>query len=277
MRETTSLIGEGFRVYVVALAGGLAFDSRVLFTKGPTLSLQVAAHAQVCVVLDGRMYLRRGERTFLLPAGQAIVESIEGAWDERWEGDPFLALVVEWSAAVAPLPPIRAAFPCSRDEERLRAIAQSILRDPKRAASDPSLLSTTFGILDSLGILDGVRPRDTLGEDPLQPEADLLSHALSHLDHQPMWVDLAARRGVSERELRRRFAALPIWQEMTGLRAALVRARILATASLLSLPDLPVGVVARMSGYGSSRALGTALDQHGLPSATDLRRRARVP
>ncbi|MBL8720844.1 MAG: helix-turn-helix transcriptional regulator [Myxococcales bacterium] len=277
MRETTSLIGEGFRVYVVALAGGLAFDSRVLFTKGPTPSLQVAAHAQVCVVLDGRMHLRRGERTFVLSAGHGIVEPIEGPWDERWEGDPFLALVVEWSAAVAPLPPTRTAFSCSRDEERLRGVARSILRDPKRAARDPALLSTSFGILDSLGILESAWPGEALGEDPRQPEADLLSHALSHLDHQPMWVDLAARRGVSERELRRRFAALPIWQEMTGLRAALVRARILATASLLSLPDLPVGVVARMSGYGSSRALGTALDQHGLPSATDLRRRARNP
>lgn len=272
-RTGTFRIGEGFRVYAVEMRGGIVFDGHLLAgARGPAGELPYAARSNVVFVLSGAFRLRRGTGEIVLGPGQAVLEPVS-SWDERWEGDPFHAVVVEWAAHRATPVTTTTVLAPSRRLLRLATEVAETLGRPRGQPQDLFVANATFRILSALGIAHGGATPDDAAAHPFQAEADLLGAAVSRLDAQPMWVDLAGP-GLSERALRRRFGALPLG-DRPGFRATLHRHRLVSSLTLLSAPTLSVGAVARVLGYGTTRALGTALEHAGLPSATEIQRRLR--
>jgi hypothetical protein len=273
-RTGTFRIADGFRLYLMEMTGGVVFDGGLVAAAGGEVrEVPYAGRSNAVFVLSGRLRLRRDARELVVPAGHGVLEPVT-SWDERWEGDPFRALAVEWAPhrgapahATTPLAPSRALASLVGD-------MATVLSRPRSVAHEAFLAHAAFQILSALGLdHGGATPLDAAPH-PLQADADLLAAAVSRLDTQPMWIDLE-KDGLSERALRRRFGALPLGGRR-GLRAALHRHRLLSCITLLSAPDLPVGAVARALGYGTTRALGTALEKAGLPAASEIQRRLRA-
>jgi AraC-like DNA-binding protein len=233
-----------------------------------TASLRVPVRSTCCNVaipLEGRYSLWRNEGWEELGPGELVRECPQGA--ERWEGHRFSVLVLEWDAGEHLSERSRGTLSVG-SLSRLRGIAD-LIREGRATRSIFDELAQTVDLPSDL--VGWIRERDPI--DPsLQPAADALGMAMSRAHDRPAWVDLEGPLARSERHSRRLLTAL---FDVLGIHASMreyLRTRRLShAAQLLTAPGASVDEVARAVGYGSSRALGTALEQAGLPRARELR------
>lgn len=251
------------RAYVIE-SRGLVHDSCV---AAPSVELAVPNRYNLAVVLAGRYLLRRGERWVELGPGDVVHELAVGR--ERWLGNPFSLLVLEWVAQTDV--PVWSLGRLGPSELALAKEARDALLAGSDDVSRVRQLARLIGLSDMNDQLelDERAPRAA----SLQPAALALSHAMSNLDGAPAWTDLERDLGRSERQGRRLLQ--PALSILTGrdipFRSYLRMTKLALAAELLTVEGIAIGEVARRVGYGSSRAFGKALEQVGMPSATELR------
>lgn len=268
----------GLRVYVCRLHGpvfdagvALAALSRIPTSHQPT-------RAAVTCVLEGAQVVR-GSTPVFARAGQTIVEG-RLELDERWEGPRYRSLTVEWSSerghVGGPMCTVRTS---PRLADAARTLADLI------EGGSPLEMTANVAVADfvSLLIAEGVPlyPVDPLVLSGLPDGAHSIAAAVrwadTHLHEKPQWTDIDPQQHGSERQLRRRLVG---FAGLLGIRGASLRthlraSRAIAITALLGDPDAPLRDVARAVGYGSERALATALRQLGLGSPTELASRIR--
>jgi len=268
-RESVSWSSERLRVYVLT-AVQLQVDSRAISKMA---GLFGPRHAQVTLQLEGELITRRHANEATIASGMIGVEP-SLVWDERWQGTRFRTLVVEWSDELGGMP---TGFDAARLSPSDRAEVADIA-DAVQYGAEPlahRAISRLCLLLRSLGV--PVETRDELSLVPdhraIQTMADRLSAMRSNLHQQPMWVDAVQTAARSERQLRRDLSRALIAAGVPGrgLRELLLRERLVAAIILLGAPEGRVDQVAASCGYGSSRALGLALEQAGLATASEIR------
>lgn len=281
-RETVWLRAEGLTVYVCE-SDGLVFDAAPLsaFTRGVVDQGRDAPRLDhVTMVLEGAQHVRTQGRPVDVGAGQLIGDALP-AWDERWEGGPYRSLSVEWSSAHGDAMPGRAHGRMSRRlSSAARALAAAMMRRELRGAAGADAVARLLAALRAEGLPLAAPDRRALVAVPegAQALADAVSWMQSSLHTQPMWVDVERRLGLSERQLRRHLARLGWWVGFPhgSMRRHLVSVRTVGAAALLSARGVKAKDVARSLGYGSERALVTALSNVGLPPPTALGRAVRA-
>lgn len=273
VRSYASWSDRHVRVYVVR-SRGLRVDASVLGSFSPPTSRV----GYINIQLDGALVARRASGEHVIPARSlALDPSVH--WDERWIGPDFRVLAIEWDEGYGPAPTAFSQGTLTNlDHGRISAIADAIAHE-----SDPERGALALDALDRLlranGVaIDGLRSLARSTEDPRDVRtARLLSTLRCALHAQPTWIDAVLASGRSERQLRRDVAALIARLDLRsdGLRALLVRERIVSASVLLSARGVSVADVARSVGFGTSRALGLALERAGLPTATRIASLAR--
>lgn len=256
------------RIYVVR-ATGLRLDSSVLGVLGPAGPR--AGH--INIQLDGALLSRRWDLEQTITERSLAVDP-RIYWNERWIGPVFRVLVIEWDAEYGPVPSaFSQGIVSTLDHQRLSAIADVLER-----SREAHLAAAALEELDALLAANGVRLhglealRRSVSSERDAVTARWLSALRSALHTQPSWIDAVQSTGRSERQLRRDVAALceRLGLAADGLRALLVRERVVSAALLLSARGASVTEVARSVGFGTARALGLALERAGLPSASAL-------
>ena len=267
-RAASFVLHRGLRAYVVRTSG-IVHEKRLY--RGTPLAGATDRRRVVQVVLDGRLRLDDGARTAWLEAGMVSAQP-HGFPDERWEGSPFIALVVEWEPPPGERPPpwIVARLGAI-DRARAHAWAAQL-----EAASAPPVAAAAL-VVELLAWLRGhgiaVAPVDDRLDAPIAPAtralADALGAALSDLAARPMLVDLERTLARSARHLRRDFAAFDRYYAFPGgasWHRVLHRWRLSVATSLMTAPGATTEGVAATLGYGSPRAFCLAMHQIGLPS-----------
>jgi AraC-like DNA-binding protein len=96
---------------------------------------------------------------------------------------------------------------------------------------------------------------------------------LSTLAKQPMMVDIVERAGIGERQVLRNILRVQDDFDLLdrGWRESIVRWRATAAVMLLSAPHLSLSEVATGAGYSSTKTMGRALSDAGLPQASAIR------
>jgi methylphosphotriester-DNA--protein-cysteine methyltransferase len=240
----------------------IVLDSSITAALAPSV---VGTRCNIAIPLDGRYSVKRDGHWIELRPGELIREHPQAA--ERWEGDRFSALVLEWDTGA----PVH-----DRSSGTLSAATLASLREIAGAIRDGRATASTFESLARAVDLPPHVARWMSEHDEtdaaLQPVASALGAAMSRPNDRPAWADLEAVLARSERHSRRLMSALfEMLDIRTSLRAYLRMKRLAHAAQLLTAPGVSVDEVARSVGYGSSRALGTALEQAGLPRARELR------
>lgn len=233
--------------------------------------------SQLSILLEGRGYFvphGTGAEWTLGPGD--IVESHQRWFEhEGYSGSPFEGIIVEWDdgtlfgpahegparrsrlrpADVAGLRGLVNRFPSVTPSEwvaelaaRLHAIGQRTRRDDRIDVAASPALARLFRILG-----------DTL----------------TRLEERPALVELADALDVTERQANRHFAELEreYRHPNDGWRSFIHDARLGFAMHMLSVPNVPIAEVARLSGYGSAVALSHALARRGTDSPGVLARR----
>ncbi|MEM6957154.1 MAG: AraC family transcriptional regulator [Myxococcota bacterium] len=173
-------------------------------------------------------------------------------WLEQWTGRRQRFLMAVWNGGDAP-----------SGRETLgpnalrwwRLLAEQIeLAQPEDAARIGAVLLSR---LSALGLQPPAMPT-SMAPPEVQRVAGALSHVFSHLHESPGWIDLEARTGLGERQLRRILRNSPDWLP-SSLRRELLIYRLSAASTLLDGSNTAVDEVARALGYRSDRALHTAI------------------
>ena len=270
-RTVVRLTRPGLRVYVVR-ATGLRFDSGVLSSE---LRSRLSRHRSTLhVVLKGRLVVRRATEISVGP-GQGIAEWHD-EWDERWCGDLFEVLVVEWGDSVGDrAPPV----PTIRD---VPASLLSVLSDLGRCLLQGAVvcrerLESVQSVLGELGArlvpFHSLSPAPSFG----QPVANALSRVFSRLE-SASHVQIAEHLGCTERHTRRILDQVAPWidadESLRCFREALRAERVLAAAQLLTAKGPSLEDVSSSVGYGSVRAMLRAFEALGVASPSRIRRLA---
>lgn len=192
------------------------------------------------------------------------------AWREAWEGHHFRALLLEWSQDVIV-------------DEAFIGTTRPTLQQPIEQLAAALHVGDSAQADDAVGVVlarlraEGLQipavpptPRSAVYDRAVA----VLNSARTSLARQPQWIDALVLR--SERQLRRDLRALftALHMPNLGFRSLLLRERLASATALLGSTQR-IEEVARAVGYGSSRALATALQRAGLLDATELRRRLR--
>lgn len=225
------------------------------------------------LVLNGEYSILRGGKIQVLRPGEMVLEML-GEGRERWDGPNVELFVMEWQTEREYA--LTTGHMGALDFEKL----QSLIFDLEDAEH---LCEEQF--LRFIEMLNLPEPRwiEALVQeafcypqrDVLVPLASLLGETLSSLHENPMWVNVLEKLEVSERQARRQLRELLTLMGLPAahrsLRSYLHRIRVTHAASFLRVGGATVSQVARSLGYGSDRALSTALRQAGLGSPSALR------
>lgn len=277
-REAHFLLHSGVRAYVVR-ARGVSVEKR-LFASTKLVQSHGTRHA-LQIILAGRMRLAHaGRERWLLPGDVSLQ-----AWgfpDERWEGERFEAIALEWlpSWSEGRLDEWTTGKLAPRELERLAAWGQTIVEEelvPERAAAH---LAELLRLLASAGLpIRRAEAPELI--DPLSPAARQLSSALSaslaNLSQRPMLVDLERALGRSGRHLRRGLAELNQLYALPGgsWHMLLHWWRLTMATTLMTAPGATTERISVVLGYGSPRAFCLAMAQAGLPSPGRVARTVR--
>ena len=267
-RRFSGLRRPGLRIYTARLSD-LTFEMAPAIAGNAPSKSFVHYPWGLTTVLEGELILRRGGREVTLRRGDGWCELIN-VYDERWQSGLRL-LMVEWDERFGSAPPT-GHLRLERQRARLLAFAERL----------ESIAPAVELVPDFKVLLDGLRAEgvpvaevstSVLAEVPpgVAMVAERLNLAFTGLHQQPMWVDL--QETLSERHLRRLITAHSEWFGLPGnsLRTALNSYRLQAAVTLLSVEDARLEHIARSLGYGSDRALITALKRAGLGSPGEIR------
>lgn len=270
-RHHVALRRPGLRFYVIATRG-IVMDSRAA-PRPACLRPSSAGHdrpvGQLTVALQGGFVVRRGrEQVFADRCGAA--DAVE-VWDERWDGQPFRALVIEWDGRHGE--PLRQLgdVPLTADEHRFFGdLADRV----DRGDGGEGLAATAIERLRAIG-LPLVRSEAMPTSTPPPGAAQLVTAAgrlLGRLDRSPSIVDLSTATALEERELRRRLRRLGPWLALhASWRAMLHDNRMTMAASLATAPGATLEIMALALGYGAPSAMLAAMRAAGLPPPSQIR------
>jgi hypothetical protein len=267
-RSVSFLLHHGLRAYVVRTRG-VVHEKRLY---GGTALGGATARRLVQVVLAGRLRLDDGARTAWLDAG-SISSQPHGLDGERWEGEPFVALVVDWEPTPGERVPSWTVARLSAAElTRARAWAETLEAATAPPGAQAALTLELLAWVRSLGETPPERDTASLLA-PIPPATRALAgafgDALSELAGRPMLVDLERALARSGRHLRRDFAALDRYYAFPGgtsWHRVLHQWRLSVATCLMTAPRATTEGVAAILGYGSPRAFCLAMHQAGLPS-----------
>jgi AraC-like DNA-binding protein len=281
-RESRWLRAPGLNVYVCQ-AEGLVFDAAPLqaMTDGVFGTARAGRRFDyLTIVLDGAQVVRSPRAALELRPGDVVLDG-RPEWNERWEGAPYRTLTVEWQSPFgAPVASRENGRVSRRLVSAATSFADRLAEGTLRGAAGEAAVRELLLRARAEGLPVRAPEPGELGTSSAEDEAlaATVSWLETNLHLQPMWIDVQARLGLSERHGRRVLAEREDLARMPGgsLRAHLRRLRAVSAAALLTAPDATAEEVARAIGYGSERALATALHQMGLPGPRELRRAVLV-
>lgn len=261
------------RIYSIR-SRGLVFESAPLEARG--LPTPVSLSHQVTCVLRGELISRRDGAERSAKAGFALIEP-SMIWNERWMGPTFDALVMDWDPLWLP---VRFAelVPLGRTEMALvSALFERIQCGDDSEGTGQLVLEGACELLAALGV--GRLAPTPLLDQPSSPQARATARWVSAIrsDVRSAGFKQATElTGLGERQLRRQYEHMAKEAGMpSNLRTVLVTDRLVTATRLLST-SAPIGSVAQAAGFGSSRALGLALDHASMPTASEIRRLTRL-
>ncbi|HJL15834.1 MAG TPA: hypothetical protein RMH99_09270 [Sandaracinaceae bacterium LLY-WYZ-13_1] len=228
---------------------GLTFDSRPFQDVFPDLGTR---RHTLTAVLDGAY---ESAPSAVGEAG-TLVHERRIRWLERWSGRRQRFVTIVWGDGEA-----TTGAATERLGPRARE-AWTEIADAIAAGGDPDAILRRVRTAARAAGLSIPTPQAPVPAEVARLEA-ALSHACTHLHENPQWVDLEEWTGRSARQLRRTFREHAPWLGSSGLRARLHRYRLQLAHGLLET-DLSSTRVARALGYGSDRAMYTALRRAGL-------------
>jgi hypothetical protein len=268
-REAHFLLHSGLRAYVVR-SRGVAVEKRLFL--GTELMVDYGGRHAVQVVLSGRMRVGDGSRERWLEAGEVSLQR-RAFSDERWEGERFEVLVLEWTPAwgegecpewsvdrVAPI-----------DRARLAAWAARVVDEELLPDAAAAHLAALLEVLARAGIpVRRAAALDLIEEVPAAARHLVapLGASLSNLGGRPMLVDLETALGRSARHLRRGLSELHRYYDFYGGSWHRLRHwwRLSMATTLMTAPGATTELVGDVLGYGSPRSFCLAMAQAGLPS-----------
>lgn len=262
-----------FRVYAIRCRG-LLFESTPLEACG--LLTPFALGHQITCVLRGEMLSRRDGRERSATPGFALVEP-SLIWKERWMGPAFEALVIDWDPLLLPVHRTDLVPLGPGGTARVGALFERVLCGDDSEHTGQVVLDAGRDLLASLGV--GRLAPDPSVDQPSSQEARATARWVSALRNDVRsagFKQAMALTGLGERQLRRQYEQMAREAGMpSNLRTVLVTGRLVAATRLLST-SAPIGGVAQAAGFGSSRALGLALEHASMPTATEIRRLTRL-
>ncbi len=230
----------------------------------------VAGRAQVNLMREGVLTLRRDEGVFRVGAGEAFREPTL-RYDERWEGEPFRVLCVDWTTDE--LTPIETRVLSDRATEVLAGIELT-----EDVGGHEEVALRVVALLEEEGL--GSPPIDTITArvaPELQRIAREYGRAMSSLSEQPMWCDFTEAVGMSERQLRRHMTEVLSWfpgpVDEVSFRSVLNSTRMRRGLALMTASGATVGKVSEVLGYGSAVAFTNACQRAGLGKPSDFAER----
>lgn len=259
------------RVYAIQ-ARGLVFESLPLAPRGAMVP-PLIGHQLTCVIA-GELVSRRGGRERSALPGTALLEP-SMAWNERWMGDPFAALLIDWDPALVPVRATEVLPLSPAREAEVAALYDCVWQPEDDAPAGERIVAAAADLLAHLGLdrFDASAGRFA-SSDESRATARWVSALRSDLPSAG-FKRASELTGLGERQLRRHFEHMAQDAGMANsLRSVLVQDRLVAAVRLLG-GGRPIAEVAQAAGFGSSRALGVALDHAGMPTATEIRRLAR--
>ena len=231
--------------------------------------------SQLSILLEGQGYFASGGRTFSLAPGDAVRSDQSLHDDEGYAGSPAHVLILDWEGD-------EVLGPEHRGAARLAHLApHDVARLSRRAArmhvTPPR--EWALGTLSMLRALGLAAPHFSLDAEPPAPLVAKLYGELAtvrqRLSEHPALSEVADTLGVSERQARRAFDDLDreLGVGTAGWREYLADTRLSTAQQLLSIPQLPLARVARLSGFRSATALCHAFAERNGRSPGDLSRR----
>lgn len=261
MRNYALFAGRNIRIYTAG-----ARYNNVDSTSIPTPLTAIRSNrVQQTVVLKGEYSVIRDGREHTLFPGDTVIEKT-GSGGERWEGFDVKLLVIEWESFDNVntvfgqihrryLPSVCSFF--DNNTECKASPAEFVRLFSHTDTPEPSLLETlVYDAFNDPGLIQ------------LAPIASVLTKALCNLSAGPMWIDLLQKIEISERQARRQITELlkimGIPDSHASWRSYLNRVKLNHAVSFLNAKDTTVNQIACSLGYGSDRALATALRNAGL-------------
>lgn len=270
-REVHFLLHSGLRAYVIR-AQRVTVEKRL--HRGSVLPGTRGSRHLFQIVLSGRMRLAHEGREVWLEPGDTSLQA-RGIEDERWEGDTFEAVVLEWSAGSCGAAPVHGwtlGRMDARDTNRVLKWAESTAHDdlsPERAAQHTAAL---IDLLRGMGV-PLARPEPSALVEPVSAStrrvAAALGRSLSELHVRPMMVDLEAELGRSARQLQRAITSFSRYYDYPGgssWKHLLHCWRLAMGTTLMTAPRATTESVAHALGYGSPQSFCLAMAQARLPS-----------
>jgi AraC-like DNA-binding protein len=268
--SNTALVHSGLRLHRV--------DNRRVVNEDILLTRAFARAGRTgrptaTVLLEGRARVSAYGRHVWMEVGDVVTVDAKGAIHMRQEGDPYLALALEWD----PGPFGERGQPIALHDGRahldaFRALSTEVREHHANAAR---IVARLLGNLGAIGVRVHVVDASALEEpvpEHMQELTSALDVSLSSLGNQPMMVDLASRLGLSARQLNRLVAD---YNQHYGFNSVgwidtRNRRRLLIGATLMTAPHATVGYVAERVGYRSGSAFARALRLVGMPPPQDI-------
>jgi AraC-like DNA-binding protein len=268
--SNTAFVHSGLRLHVVH--NRRVINEDILLTRAFARSGRTS-RPTATVLLEGRARVSAHGRDIWMTPGEIVTVDSKGAIQMRQEGDPYVALALEWD----PGPFGERGEPITlRDGRAHLAALQSVARGIGDERADATgLVATLLHVLAGLGVPVRAVSAASLDEPVgahMQELTGALDASLSSLRKQPMIVDLAARLGLSSRQLNRLVAD---YNQRYGFNSlgwidTRNRRRLLIGATFMTAPGATVGYVATRVGYRSGSTFARALRLVGLPAPQDI-------
>jgi len=271
MASIRCVIGRQFGAYSLRL-DGLRVDNRFV----PGASVLAQRWQALVFPLHGELRLdgeRLGERRVLLAALRSLTSTGDPMPHVVSSDSELVALRLRADVVASPAQGARIASISPGTAEALRALAPCVKAGDLEAALAQTRAAVRALALDHI-LTEGA---DLPSE---EPNGSLVARAVSSifpivskLATKPMLVDVVARTGISERQILRDFLKVQVEYDLLdrGWRESLVRWRTTLAVLLLSVDRLSIEEIAALAGYSGPTAMGRALREAGLPTASAIR------
>lgn len=273
VRVRRLIVREPSFVVMVLRSEGVAHDWGI---QSEAVSFIARLHrTQLSLLLEGRGYMWTPSGPHLLEAGDTT-ESDQGRMEvDGYAGSPLLLVQVEYERDGLFGPAHRGAARFSRlarsDVSTLRSICERVEEiRPAQLVLELARVLRTLGYPVTLDFEASARPRLDVGR-----VFGAMGDAISQIERQPSLTEVAGAVDLTERQTNRHIKELsrayahPIesWREFIH------DVRIGVATQILSIPNVPLAQVAKLSGYGSAIALCHALSARNAPTPGEIARR----